>query len=170
MRIHILQALNAITMVFPLASLVRHFKTSRGIMKHVLLLHIPVSFAFHAVAAIRGPSRALYALDTLGIHASCLVSNIDMMGQFRPAKHIPISLAHSYLWAKGAVAGQEYPTALFLLALGNNLDVFGAHKKHATLAALSGLGAVLAIKPAHPLFHVLLYGVYEPYFKVMSGK
>lgn len=168
------QIVNAITMIAPLISLVKH-RHKKGKLKSLMKVHIPISFIYHALCAFTSSPRTLIltlrSLDYFFIHLSGLCAAKDLVSN----KNINLSyLLHAYVLYKCVKHNIDMPYLKCIAITIDTFDIFRHHFQKASQAFCIGIVSTCLyindgkIPYGHAMFHVSLYWLFECYFDMLT--
>lgn len=165
---------NAITMLSPLYSLIKNWK-SKSNMKKLMCIHMPISILYHISCAF--PNRfnncirnSFRSLDYVLIHATSLTSHIEFM-----RKHnITLYVLHAFL-IMHTMKKSAIPFLQYSLFFSDNSHFFNINQIRATMTTI--LGSTLFMfyissfkyPYCHGLFHIGLYWIYQTYFELYNN-
>lgn len=168
------EVLNAISMFFPFAAMRKHKKT-KSKLKHLMVIHIPISFVYHACRALRIDNKivkTLFTLDILCIQASSAITSIEYKYKTKKPllSHCLVSIPLHYM----AYEYREFPLyRTCIIAYDNKCLMETSYKKNIILTGIYcclffNVSYHSKFEVGHSMFHVCLYRVYDIYFKLID--
>lgn len=187
MRFNVIEALNSVTMVFPLLAWWKHRKTMRFNLLHkIMRFHVPFSTLFHLVSAFHArPSKLkdiMYHIDISLIHFSSFASSLKAIQRLFKRRNRTINTAivatcmmHGHVVISNIQV--DRPIYRFSTLLISGIPVCCIIYKQnnvSMIRRLLGYGALAfglylnnkKVMIGHPIFHVVLYKIYDNYFTV----
>ena len=160
---------NAITMVSPIISLIKNWK-SKSFMKKLMCVHIPISIIYHVLCTFPQISpmfkNSLRSLDFICIHMTSVTSNIEFIN-----KRILITyILHGFMIVH-TLRNNAVPLLQYSLFFSDNVHFYSIDKHQAIISsfigsAIFGLYALSSRYPyCHGMFHIGLYWLYQSYFE-----
>lgn len=165
---------NAITMISPIYSLIKNWK-SKSVMRKVMCIHIPISIFYHISCAFPNifkpyMKNSLRSLDYMLIHATSLTSHIEFL-----RKHnVTLCIFHAFVIMR-TMKKSAIPLLQYLLFFSDNAHFFHINQTRAMTTSILGSTLFLLYISSfkypycHGLFHIGLYWIYQTYFEFYNN-
>lgn len=171
----IVEIFNSLSMVFPLFALLKHRRKTKSCLKYVMYLHIPTSILFHAFKAFKkkGLAKIFFSIDIFFIQLSSLITSHEYRIINNTQQWLDTRVTHVLLYMKSLISNDSPVIRCVLIVLDNHELIH--NKKHGKVTIyICGLsiGFYTAsfktrFSSGHILFHMMLYNVYDTYFKMI---
>lgn len=173
------QLLNALTMISPLVALISGCKKKqihRKTIGKTLIIHIPISFAYHLSCALNGPIDTINTFKTADlslIHIYAITVHANMNEKSCDSLQNVSKLMNAICVFRVCKGYEDTLFRLASLYVGSYNLVKRTKKKH-TLIGLSVVSSLLFyfddhVKSlGHPTFHVLLGFIHNHVFNVID--